>query len=155
MADAKARLISTTPTIGTGAYADGNHLGAVKEVTNAFDADGDTATLLSVQIVDKAAQAAALDILFFNAEPTLTSTDGTALNISDAEMTSKFMGRVSVAATDYTTVTSCSEATVLGLGLLLQAAAGTNKLYYLLRSRGAPTYGATDALVVKLGLLQD
>lgn len=153
--EGKGRLLVITPTLTTSAYADGDQMGGVLTLTSAVDATADTATLISVQVVDKAKQSAPFDILFFNASPTLASTDNAALSVSDTEMVQKFIGRVSVDSADYSDTAQSSDATVLGVGLYLQAAAGSSDLYAVLQCRGTPTYGAAADLVVKLGILQD
>ena len=152
--DGKAILLEFTPTLDTSVYADGDQLGDLATLDNAFDSDKDTGSLLSVTIVDKAKQNADLDLLFFNGEPTLVSADNAALDISDADMADKFLGRVSVAASDYSELNASSVATKLGVGLFLGAKARSEKLYVVLQSRATPTYAA-DSLVVKLGVIQD
>lgn len=121
-----------------------------------LDSTSDTVTLLSVAIVDKAKQSAAFDILFFNALPTVASVDNGALSITDAEMASKYIGRVHILATDYVNTASNSDASVYGIGLLMQGAeTNTLKLYAVCQAIGTPTYTSTSDLTIRLGVLQD
>lgn len=152
--DGKARLVKVTPTISAAAYADDDQLGNVLTFSNALDSSSDTGAVLSFQVVDKAKQKAAFDLLLFNSLPTVTSTDNNPLDIADSEMADKFIGRISVAATDYRDTVSNSDATVLGIGLLLQGLL-TEHIYGVLQCQGSPTYTSTSDLVIKLGILQD
>jgi hypothetical protein len=152
--DGKSALITLTPTLETSPYAASDRMGGVLTLANAMDADGDTGAILSIAVYDKAAQGAAFDILFFNTAPTLVSADNAALEISDADMAAYFLGRISVAASDYTTTVAGKDATLSGLGLLVKAAAGSDNLYAVLQCQGAPTYAASS-LVIKVGIGQD
>lgn len=152
--DGKSALIVLTPTLDASAYAAGDLMGGVLTLANAMDSSGDTGAVLSVAVYDKAAQGAAFDILFFNVAPTLVSADNAALNIADADMAAGFIGRVSIAASDYATTAAGKDATVAGLGLLVKSAPGKDDLYAVLQCQGAPTYAASS-LVIKVGIGQD
>jgi hypothetical protein len=152
--DGKARLVTVTPTISTSAYADGDQLGDVLTLTNAMDDIRDTGAVLSVSVIDKAKQNAAFDILFFDQNPTVSSSDNAALNIADAEMAAKFLGRIKVATGDYSELSASSVASVNGIGLFI-ASSGSKNLFAILQSRGTPTYTSTSDLVIKIGIVQD
>lgn len=152
--EGKGRLVVATPVISTSAYAAGDQMGGVLTLTAAVDATSDTATLISVTVIDKAGQSSDLDVLFFNASPTVASSDNAALSISDAEMAQKFIGRVKISSTDYSTTAAGSDATKSGIGLFLQAYL-TNNLYAIVQCQGSPTYTSTSDLVLKFGILQD
>jgi len=158
--DGKAKLLVATPTLDTAIYASGDHLGTLMTLSNAVDASSDTGSIMSVTIIDGASQNAALDVLFFNSVPTLTSVDNAALSISDSEMASKFIGAVSFAGGDYKSLAVNSYATLRTVGLFVQAASPSsvnptgNNIYAILQSRGTPTYAASS-LTLKVGILQD
>lgn len=152
--DGKARLVTVTPTISTSAYADGDQLGGVLTLTNAMDDIRDTGAVLSVTVIDKAKQNDPLDILIFDQSPTVASSDNAILDITDAEMADKFLGRIQVTADDYSELSACSVASVNGIGLFI-ASRGSKNLYAILQSRGTPTYTSTSDLIVKIGIVQD
>lgn len=159
--DGKAKLVEATPTIDTAIYASGDQLGSLMTFENAVDGSSETGVIMSVTIFDGAKQNAALDILFFNSEPTIISSDNAALDISDSEMASKFLGSISFSASDYKSLANNSHATIRTVGMFVQA---TNKnsvnptgmrIYAILQSRGTPTYTSTSDLKIKVGMLQD
>ena len=147
---AEIKEVTATPTIDTNAYASADHLGTVMTLTDVVPLSGGSVKLDKIVVVDKAKQSSALDILFFNASPTLTSVDNGALDISDSEMASKFLGSVRLAQAEYIDLNVNSTITVRNVELNLRAANGSTTLYAILQSRGSPTYGAASDLVVKL-----
>lgn len=152
--EGKARLVAVTPVLSTSAYTAGDQLGAAPiELPFAVDQSSDTGAVMSLVVVDGAKQNQALDVLLFNARPTVASSDNAALDISDAEMAEKCIGRVKILGTDYTELANCSVAVVSGIGLLVQAA-GSRSLWAVLQTRGTPTYAAAS-LAVKIGVVQD
>lgn len=158
--DGKARLVKVVPTLSLTAYSVGDQMGGVLTLTNALDESSDTGTVLSVQVVDKAKQKPSFDILFFNSLPSVVSVDNAALDVTDAEMDDKYIGRVSVLSTDFKDILASSDATVLGVGLLVQGlrqphAPATKNLYALIQCQGTPTYGTTTDLTLRIGILQD
>lgn len=149
-----AKVFTFSPTLDTNAYASGDRLGSIVTISNFFQNQGGKCRLLSVVALDQAKQKAAFDIYFFNASPTVASADNAALDITDAEMTAKCIGRISIATGDYgTDLSANSEATKQGIDLLLQGASDSKDLYVLLRSAGSPTYAASS-LSIRLGVLQ-
>ena len=158
--EGKSKNVGATPVIQAAVYAAGDQLGSLFELVNALDDSSGTGGILSVTVIDKAKQKAALNILFFSAKPTVVSADNAALDISDAEMADKFIGRVVVEAADYSDLANCSIATVTQVALLLNAVKDQNNLegknlWAILQSAGAPTYTSTSDLVLKIGVIQD
>lgn len=154
--DGRSRLITIRPVLQfAGAYSAGGQMGSVLTLVAGADNVNFSGAVLSLVVIDKAKQSSALDVLFFNASPTLTSTDNTALSISDAEMEAKFIGRVSIAATDYTATAVNSDATVKAVGLLSQGTPASTSLFAVVQSQGTPTYTSASDLVIKVGILQD
>lgn len=148
-------VVEVTPTLDTNAYASGDRLGTLMTISGAIRSEGLEAVLSDLVIVDKAKQSQAIDVYFFKAIPTIASADNAAIDISDAEMGEKFIGRVSVATTDYTALAGNSEASPASFNRLLCAADNTTTLYALAVCRsGTPTYAA-GSLVFKFKFLQD
>lgn len=158
--EGKSRNVSATPVIQAAAYASGDQLGVLFELQNALDDSSGTGGILSLTVIDKAKQKAAIDLLLFSAKPAVASSDNAALDISDAEMADKFIGKVSVAASDYSDLANCSIASLTQVALLLNAVKDQNNLggrslWAILQCRGTPTYTSTSDLVLKVGIIQD
>jgi hypothetical protein len=108
-----AKVIRVTPTLTTTAYSANDIMGTEKffKLSDVFRNSSEAARLESVAVLDKVKQKAAFDILFFNAEPVVASADNAAMDITDAEMAAKYIGRVSIAGTDYADLANNSDAT--------------------------------------------
>jgi hypothetical protein len=147
------QLLTVIPTLDTSAYATGDYIAKV-ECAGFFSGLGRAAILQSLVIVDQAKQKAALDILFFNADPTVASAVNAAIDITDAEMIAKCIGSLSVVTGDYITdLAASSLATQKNLNLLLDASDTSQSLWLVLVSRGSPTYAASS-LSIKLGAVR-
>lgn len=146
-------VLSATPTVDTSIYASGDHLGSLMTLSAVVDNSTEVACLDSLTIIDKSKQKSALDVLFFSESPTIASSDNAALDITDAEMASKFLGVVSVAAADYKDLSASSVASIRDLRLYLKPSNSLlpTTLYALMRSAGTPTYAGTTDLVLKFG----
>ena len=82
-------------------------------------------------------------------------TENSAPNISDANLSAGLIGIVSVATTDWVTVSGTKVATIRNIGLPVKAVSGTDDLYIaVLNSTGTPDWDA-DSLVVQIGALLD
>lgn len=152
----RSAVIGILPLITAQAYSAAQQLGTATRIPSAVKDVGGGATLMSLAIVDKANQKSALDILLFNAQPTLISTDGTTLNISDAELTSKYLGRVVVPNTNYkSNSTTNADVSVGNIILKVQATSGSLDIWCVVVCQGSPTYTSTSDLVLSFGFNQD
>lgn len=148
-------VVEVTPTLDTSIYASGDRLGSIMTIPNAARANGFEVVLSDVTIIDKAKQSQAIDILFFDESPTVASADNAAIDITDAEMGDKFLGRVSIATSDYSALANSSEASPASFNKVLKPISSSKDLYALCVCRsGTPTYAA-DSLVIKFKFLQD
>lgn len=145
------KSIDITPTLSTSAYSIGDQLGG-EQVLTAMAFDDDTAAQLStLAILDKDAEGPAIDVHFFNASPTVTSTDNQPFAISDAEMASKWIGSVRFLTTDFITTASTNKVANLSNILIDMKAASssTKNLYVYCVIQTVTTYSATTDLVFK------
>lgn len=147
--DRKSKVVSVVPVVDTAIYASGDRLGSLMTITGATDATGDTVVLKSLIIIDGASQSSAVDVLFFSDAPTIASADNAALNITDAQMSANFLGRIVVASGDYTALSANSVAAKNSVDMMLKSIAGSRDLYCLLQARGTPTYTSASDLTVK------
>lgn len=145
-------VASATPTLDTSAYAEGDLLFDSTEVTNAVRANGGTAVLQSITILDKAANMSPFTILIANA-----ATDFGTLNAApdpDDTESGTVIGHVAVETTHYVDLGANAVACVYPIGLLLKAGAATTSLYIAgIMGADTPTYAASD-LVLQLGFLR-
>lgn len=151
-----------TPTVSSGvAYTAGDQVGGILDLSTRADgnivlqgacyAKDCVSTLLSLAVHDKDSQNAAYTIFFFNALPTVASSDNAALDISDAEMASKCIGTARVSAAQYDTVSASSIAAVpmpsAALAMLSKEHGGP--LYAVIKTTGTPTFTSTSALTFR------
>ncbi len=149
----KSSLNTIAPTVGLSAYASLDQMGPAIQIENAVDYHSDTGLIMSIVVIDKSKESSALDILFFRDEPIITSADNAQLDIAIAEMTDKYLGRVSVCS--YIDLANCSVAQHTTVGILVRSAIGVNSLWAVLQCKGTPTYTGTDDLTIKVGIIQD
>lgn len=150
-----ARLVPFVPALSLAAYDVADQVGAVNNLGLALDINNDSASLLSIVVVDASMQKADLDILLFNEAPTVASVDNAPLSITAAEMAAKFLGKISISGADYSDLATCSVATVTGIGLLLEGITEAKTLHAVVQCQSTPTFVSATDLTIKLGLLQD
>jgi hypothetical protein len=159
--EGKSLVIEATPTIDTSAYSVGDQLGGVMTFSTVADDTVKSGAILSIAIIDKIGQNSAIDIIFFNKNPTITSVDNAALDISDAEMADKAIAVARIDTSEYVSLNTNSISTIYQVGILLQPKKhhldnhdGKN-FYAIMRCNGTPTYTSTTDLTVKIGILLD
>ena len=149
-----ANLIVQKPiTVSTSAYADGDCIGTggVQTVEAPRVTKPSDKVVHAVHIADKAAQNAALTIVFFKANPGATTfTDNAALDIADADLF-EICGEVAVTADDYVSfaTNSCASVTAIGLPVDIDA----EIVYFAIRCDGTPTYASASDLQVTINYL--
>lgn len=152
--DGKSTVVTVTPVVSLVAYADGDQMGVAMTLTNFLDASSDTVAVQTVSVLDKAKQKSSFDILFFDALPVVSSADNAPLDISDAEMAEKYVGKISILDTSYSDLAANSVGEANNLGLLLKGKL-TQNIWCIIQCRGTPTYTSASDLVLKIGAFQD
>lgn len=149
-----SKIIEVTPVISTGAYSALDQIGGIQTLTDATEKFNYAVRLNAITIIDKDKESAGINFYFFDELPTVASVDNGALDITDAEMADKCVGRFAVAAADYTNLNASSMATakVAGDGLLLTTKSSV--LYVVAQTIATPTYTAVNDLVFKYHLIQ-
>lgn len=150
LASASAGAADLILSTDTAAYAAGDVLAECQEIANAFAVNGGSMALHSLVVIDKDDVGVAIDLLFFDTVVVLGTENGLP-SISDADAT-RFLGLVSVAATDFIDVGGAKLATIKGIGLALKAAGGSRSLFVAAIVRGAATYTAAG-LLLRLGFI--
>lgn len=147
-------VCESTPTIDTAAYASGDLIGDKIELTNAARTAAGSGIIQSISIIDDDGEEAAMDVLFFDTDPTNTTfTDNDPVDIDEADL-ENYIGHASVASADYSSFASNSAASVQNVGIPFDLASGTS-IWAVIVSRGTPTYTATDDLTLRVGILRD
>lgn len=134
-------------------YSSGDVLGGLNTIPLAVMDPKCAAELASLVVLDAANQKSKVDLVFLNGIPANSfGADNAAYALNDADLP-LVIGRLSIADTDYVSSGSTNaEATLRGLGLILQAVQASRTLYCIAVSRGTPTYGSASDLSFKLGL---
>lgn len=141
-------------TTDTNVYASGDLIADTQQLDAAFRLSNGTGVLNSITIIDQDAQGVALYIMLHNTTTSM-GTENSAPNISDANLAAGLQGVITVATTDYVTVSGAKVACLKNLGIPIKAVSGTDDLYVsVLNSTGTPTFTATG-LNLALGILQD
>lgn len=139
-----------TPTISTGAYADGDVIGG--ELSIAVDI-GIAGFLNYITILDKDGESAPIDFFFFATNLDGTYTDNAAFALDSADE-DKLLFVLTVVAADYVAVGADSLATVspsIPLGLS-PSVAGDNDLVAVGVIRAIHTFTATTDLQLTFGV---
>lgn len=136
------------------AYGSGDVLGDKCPIKiEAVRSQSDTGIIHSVIVQDLSNQSGAIDIVFFDSNPSSTTfTDNAALDINDADLP-KVIGIVSVVAADYKSFADNAVATVKGIALPIKSLSSPN-LWIAVVSRDTKTYVA-DELSIAIGILLD
>ncbi len=149
LANSKGKIISVTPVVTVGAYHANDCVGGKLTLTDALVADGGSALLTNVVVVDDANQKAALEVVFFNANPAAATLTDNAAIVFSTDL-AKVIARVPITAADWATVGDAAVADVQCLRTL-EGVSGNN-LYAAVMTTGTPTFGAAGDLTFRFGL---
>jgi hypothetical protein len=150
----KTAVVAVTLSTDTAAYASGDLIADTQQIDAFFRKTDGTGIINSINIIDEDAQGVALYIIFMSTSTSL-GTENSAPNISDANLTAGFQGIVSVATTDYVTISGAKVATIRNIGLPVKAVSGTDDIYIaVLNATGTPTFTAAG-LEMRIGVLLD
>ena len=142
--------ISQTPTVTAGAYIAGDAVGGLLTFAGAARVAGDGGVIKDVIIIKDNGNTAALELWLFNATFT-AMVDNAPWAPSEADLRKLVAiiatadGASFAAGTPAVARVECSQ---------YYECTGTS-LFGQLVTRGTPTFGATDDVTVKIGLLQD
>ncbi len=154
------RLVRTTPAVTAGAYSAGNVVGGIQTIGPLGSAFG-RGIIKDIAVVDKANQKAAMTVLFFSDNPTASTFTDKAAPVIAAADEGKFLGKVEIATTDWTTIGAkavatkeCSTVIASLIAAALQTD-GQRTIYSVVVTSGTPTYASTSDLTFIYGLLLD
>ena len=146
-------VISTTPTLDTSAYADGDSMDTtVLSFTTAAAVSAGSGHILRMTVVDESDQGIDVKVHFMSGAVT-PATENAVHSLSDADA-NKYIGTLSTSSgtwQDHANNQTCTVTPAPPMPYKLDS--GTT-LYGVLVSQGAGTYAA-DGLVIKLQVLKD
>lgn len=158
MLNRKSRaVLEKTIASAAATYTANDQVGALVQLSNAFDLESGVGEVVSLTVIDQAAQTIAMDVFLFHTAPTLTSSDQDAVGITDAILSATCLGVISVAAGDWKAAGSgATVATVKDIGMMVKcakgnASSGNTSLWALVVTRGTPTFVA-NGLKLLLGI---
>lgn len=150
----KTSVFSVTLSCDTSAYASGDLIADTQQMDAFFRKTDGTGVISSINIIDEDNQGVAFYIIFMSTSTSL-GTENSAPNISDANLSSGFIGIVPVATSDYVTVSGAKVATIKNLNIPVKAVSGTDDLYIaILNATGTPTFTASG-LKMRIGAYLD
>lgn len=146
------KLIRVIPTITAAAYTTGMRLGSLMTLTRAAPDAGYGLVVYSLMVADKDKQNAAIDLVFYNVAPTITSADHATMNITDANLHGNVCGGGQI--TSYMDMSGNSYGFGNIIGSVAQATSDVVDIYCQAIIRASATYTTTTALEFTFGLLQ-
>ena len=136
---ARATLVFSTDT---SAYASGDLIADLQEITGVFRNPNSFIEIISATIIDQADQANVMYLVFMSASTSL-GTENSAPNISDANVLLGFPKQLPIAAADYVDYGGAKVAQLRNCGLVLKGNGSDTSLYAgLINETGTPTYAA-------------
>lgn len=138
------------PVINTAIYASGDALGGLLTLNNICEESRGSMMVGGIVLADLAKLNIATDVIFFSANPSLTTiTNNSPLDIADGDIT-KVIGAVNIAAGDYFSFNDNSVAVVKNVNLPIKktVAWDTRNVYCCLVTRGTPTYVSVSDLTL-------
>lgn len=134
-------------------YSDGDQVGDVEEFDASLtEADG-TLTLESIILIDDDKLNFDVDVLVFDSQPTVTSSDNGALAMTVANL-QKCRARVRVRECDWSELDGQSIADVT-VGRPVKGANSDDSLYVILQARGTINFVSTGGVSLALNTLRD
>jgi hypothetical protein len=155
----RTAVCQVTVDTAAAAYSDGDQLGTLREITDAFPGtENPSGVALGVTLVDKSDTKPALDILLFSQSITPTSADNGAASVTDALLGANFLGHFKVEVADWQTILAGgggnAVATISDQSFAVKNVAQGSKLYALFINRTAVTHVA-NGIIANFGFLQD
>lgn len=144
-------VVAVTPTLDTSAYASGDTLfnSTVVQVLTAAptgsSARGLRGRIASVTVLDKDDQNTGMTLFFLRSNVTF-GTANAAPSISDANA-ENIIGRVTIAAADYTDLGGCDFAQAHNLNIPFVLPSNQRELYVAAITNGTPTHTASGIVL--------
>lgn len=144
-------------------YTTGKVIGVPTKIPFSMLDTGGSALLKSLCVIDKEAVGLAMDIYFFQQKPTSQGADTGTFALTAAESV-YLLGRVTLAAGDFTASSVIKEATKTNIDLQLAAMTGaqagvigqgSKDVWMLVVARASITYSSAASLWIRAGIEQN
>lgn len=143
-----------TVTAGS-AYASGNAVGGLITITNAARIGGGTGYVASVAVDIKSTQTGAIDVFFFDANPSgSTCTDKSNISIVVADF-NKVLGYLQIPTASMLSVGTPTVGVVANVKLPFSLVAPGTSLYACVVTRATPTFTATTDVSLDINLVRN
>jgi hypothetical protein len=141
------KLIKSNPTVSTSAYVSGDCIGEVETLENATGRAGKGTLLTGLEVkVNSNTVHPDLDILIFDEDPEDSTTTDNSAFVLHANDIDKHIATVQVSSSDYVLNGTKYSANLRNLAEVLQASSESTNLYFVIVSKGTPTFAATTDL---------
>lgn len=148
----KTVVVEAAPACDTAAYAAGELIGGKLTLSFATASSVFTGIISNVTIIDKDKEAADLDVVFFDTDPSSTTfTDQAAFDPADADLLN-IICTVSVTTDVAFSDNGISYANNVNCPFITPS---STTIYAAIVSRGTPTYTTSSDLLLRVGILQD
>ncbi len=149
-------LKTVHPGTSSDAYTAGDAIGTSFTIPNAVRTDGGGGMIIGVSAIDKSNQKKGFDVYLFQVTPASSDiVDNAAPALADSDLET-FLGRITVADSDFTTPSSDKgEATLFPIGLPIVAGMGLRSVGGYVLTRGTPTHASTDDFYLNFIISQD
>lgn len=158
-----SKLMIIQPTIATTAYAANQVIGGLQKLTDFYESFSGVTEIVDAEVFDNANQKSLLSIIIFGGKPAGTYADGTAFSPSQADL-NLIDAVLTMPVANYTSFATNAVCESSNIRNKCQASKTSNQnlnnsdgknAYMVVVSGGTPTYGATNALAIQLGIEQD
>lgn len=146
------KVVESTPTIETSAYAAGDLVGEKITLSNVVRVVPESGVINQVVVTDLDSETVDLDIVFFDTDPSSTTfTDNSAFDIADTDLLNVICVVSLTTHKDFAD-NGISQAQNVNCPFAL---AGATTIYAAIVTRSAVTYTSTSDLTLRVGILQD
>ena len=152
------KVITVTATTDAEGIAQNKVVAQGIEIPNAVLGNGGCSLIKSITLSDASNTSLVCDIIFSSVSTAITDDEGKAVSedVSDLDdIIASASGWVQFVAGDHTDLVDARLHTKTGIDLMVEAASNSQSIYMHIINRGSTsTFGATDDVTVKIGLIQ-
>ncbi len=145
--------VKQTLVVSTSAYSANMVVGG-KNAFNLLRTVNGSGKLQSVALIDNSNVKAAMTLLFFSQNPIGVYLDHASFTWSAAD-TDTLIRKVNIATADYETINGKAVADISSIAKDIYGTNGDTNIYVVMITTGTPTYATTNALTLKIGVIQD
>lgn len=145
-------IVDLTLSLDTSAYADGDLMADVQEMTDATRSVIGTGVIQTLTVIDKDDNGGAFDV-YLTSDATSWGTENDAVAITDA-LAASIQGSITVEASNYYDLGGAQVAHINSIGMVIESPSNSTSVYVATIARGTNTYTASG-VVLRFGLFVD